>query len=570
MSGKHPSRGARLFAVAIAIGLVLTAGALALYAAVPTVAGSGHEHPGATGSASPAAAAVPSLPPNEVYGVEATVAVGPNPVGVAYDASNGYLYITNSQGDNVTVLNGATQKVVANLAVGANPAGVAYDSANQNVYVVNSMEDSVSIISSENVVAGNFTVPYEPTGIAFDSASGNLYITQQGSNSTSVYEPSDSNKLAATLQVGLQPIGTVYDANDNEVYVANSNSSNVSVIDAATNVVVTSIPVGMGPLGLAYDSGQSELFVANDESNDTTIISTSSNTVVTTVATGVHPDGAAYNPSLGIVTIADEGSGQVSVILDSNNSIVSNVSVGVDPVGVAWDSANGYEYVANANSSTVSVLGTPTLPPYAVTFTETGLSSGASWTVSLAGTPITIATPSTAFAEVNGSYAYTVTPIAGYVGTNLTGTVHVAGFPVNVAVTFSLVLYTITFVESGLSAGALWAVSLNGTSVNSATENVTFSMANGSYYYTIPSVSGYTSTPTSGWSNVSGHSNAVNVAFTKVPGGPGSSATGSIGGVPLWEIAVIVAAIAAVVVGVLWSMRRGSPPAAGAGGSGTQ
>jgi YVTN family beta-propeller protein len=562
MSGKHPSRGARLIAVAVAIGLVVTAGALTLSALAPAQPALHN-----AGTAAERSSAVPALPPNEVYGVEATVRVGPSPVGVAFDASNGYLYVTNSQGDNLTVLNGASEKVVANIPVGANPAGVAYDAANQNVYVVNSMEDSVSIISPSNVVSGNFSVPYEPTGIAYDSSSGDLYITEQAANTTAVYSPASTAKPIATLIVGHQPIAATYDPDNNEVYVANSNSSNVSVIDASTPAVIGAIPVGDGPLGLAYDSGQHELFVANDESNSTTVISTTSNTAIATVTVGLRPDGAAYNPTLGVVVVSDEGSAEVSVILDSNNSVVSTVPVGLDPVGVAWDSANGYEYVANANSSSVSALGTPKVPPYAVTFTEIGLPSATSWTVTLAGTANTSTTPLIGFSKQNGSYAYTVAPIAGYVGANLSGNAVVNGFPLDIQVTFAAVVYAVTFTETGLPSGTLWSVSLNGTPVNSATPNVTFSEANGSYAYTVPTVSGYTASPTSGWSNVTGQPLTVDISFAKNPGTGSSSSAGAIGGVPLWEIAVIIAAIAAVVVGVLWSMRRGSPPPPSTGSS---
>jgi YVTN family beta-propeller protein len=571
MSGNRVSRGARLVSVALALGLVVTAGALALYASAPAGVSGVQGHAEAPRPAANAVTVVPGLPPNEVYGVEASVAVGPSPVGVAYDSANHYVYIANSQGDNVTVVNGATESVVTNVAVGANPAGIAYDSTTNSVYVVDSMQDSVSIISSGNTVSGNFTVPDEPTGIAYDSASGYLYITQQTSNSTAVYSPSTTGAtLVTTLEVGLQPIAATYDSTNNEVYVANSNSSNVSIIDAAMNSVLGAIPVGDGPLAIAFDSGQNELFVANDLSNNTTIVSTASNEVVGSVTVGDQPDGAAYNPSLGIVAVADEGSGhsgQVSIILDSNNTVVATVQVGngTDPVGVAWDSANGFEYVADANASKVTVVGTPTVPPYSVTFTETGLTAGASWTVSVAGVPKTSTSTSISFAEPNGSYAYTVTPIAGYVGTPLSGTVPVNGFPVNVAVTFTVVLYSITFTETGLASGTLWSVALNGTPANSATANVTFSEPNGSYTFAIPSVSGYSAAPTSGWSNVSGGAVSVDIAFTKNPG-TGTSGLGSVGGVPLWEIAVIVAAIAAVVVGVLWSMRRSAPPATGSSG----
>jgi YVTN family beta-propeller protein len=564
MSGTSLPGGAQaLLAVALVVVVVLSGAA----AAAPR----GSVHPATnlistlpTGAVtvSPArapAGATPKLPPDEIYGVEATVPAGLTPVGVAFDSGNGDIYVTDSQGGNVTVINGSTEKDVANVTVGANPAGVVYDSGTNRVYVVNSFGNSVSVISSTNVVTATFAVPSEPAGIAYDSASGDLYVTQEGANSTSVYQPGDTSAPIATIHVGLQPIAAVYDPGNTEVYVANSNSSNVSAINTTTNTVVASIPVGQGPLGLAYDSGQDELFVANDDSNNTTIISTTNNTVIGSVNVGTHPAGAAYNPQLGIVAVSDEHSDNVSVILDSNDSVVATVPVGEAPVGVAWDSANGYEYVANANNSSVSVIGTPSVPPYPVTFDETGLAAGTSWTVTLAGALNTTTGASNDFKEINGSYSYSVTPIAGYVASALSGSVLVDGYPVHVAITFTEVVYAVTFTETGLPSGALWTVDLNGSAAQSANPNVIFTLPNGSYSYSIPTVSGYTSTPGSGWANVTGSGPMVTITFSKVS--TSSSGTSSVGGVPLWEIAVIVVAIASVVTGILLGMRRSKPPA---------
>src|SRR5438876_11315880 len=67
--------------------------------------------------------------------VVATIPVGGNPAGVAYNSGNGYVYVTNPFSDIVSVINGTT--VVATVPVEYNPSGVAYDSGNGYVYVAN-------------------------------------------------------------------------------------------------------------------------------------------------------------------------------------------------------------------------------------------------------------------------------------------------------------------------------------------------------------------------------------------------------------------------------------------------
>src|SRR5437762_12875128 len=76
--------------------------------------------------------------------VVATIPVGGNPAGVAYNSGNGYVYVTNPFSDIVSVINGTT--VVATVPVEYHPSAVAYDSGNGYVYVANyaSYDDSVN------------------------------------------------------------------------------------------------------------------------------------------------------------------------------------------------------------------------------------------------------------------------------------------------------------------------------------------------------------------------------------------------------------------------------------------
>ena len=77
----------------------------------------------------------------------ASISVGSEPVGVAYDSSNRYVYVANENSSSVSVINGTTNTVIASISVGSEPDAVAYDSSNGYVYVANQFSSDVSVIN---------------------------------------------------------------------------------------------------------------------------------------------------------------------------------------------------------------------------------------------------------------------------------------------------------------------------------------------------------------------------------------------------------------------------------------
>lgn len=57
----------------------------------------------------------------------------------------------------------------------------------------------------------------------------------------------------------------------------------------------------------------------------------------------------------------------------------------------------------------------------------------------------------------------------------------------------------VTFNETGLPAGTNWSVTLNGTSANSTSDAIWFSVANGTYSFSVPALAGYVPSPVSGF-----------------------------------------------------------------------
>src|SRR5438034_3283338 len=210
--------------------------------------------------------------------VGATIPVGGNPAGVAYDSGNGYVYVTNPFSDIVSVINGTT--VVATVPVEYNPSGVAYDSGNGYVYVANDTT-YVSVINGTTVVA---TVPVggEPNALAYDSENGYVYVTNSDSQTVSVIS---GTVVVATVPVGNCPDGVAYDSGNGYLYVSNYCSGTVSVISAVEQPSFD--------FSLSSPSPGSISFVRGDTSPSSSITATltTGSAVPVTITASDLPDG---------------------------------------------------------------------------------------------------------------------------------------------------------------------------------------------------------------------------------------------------------------------------------------
>jgi YVTN family beta-propeller protein len=441
---------------------------------------------------------------------------GSAPVAATYDAGKSEVFVANLYSNNVSVISDGTDRVVASVPVGSYPQAVTYDSGKGEVYVADSFSDNVSVISdATNSVVASVPVGSSPYGLAYDPGKGEVFVTNFYSDNVSVISDA-TNTVLASIPVGSYPAGVVYDAASAEVFVTNLNSNNVSVISDATNTVVATVVVGTGPYSAAYDGGKGEVFVPNYYSDNVSVISDTTNAVVASTPTGSFPYGVAYDGGMREVFVTNLGSDNVSVVSDATNAVVTNLPVGSAPEGLAYDSGKESLYDCNSQGGTISIISDGSGVPHNVTFTETGLPSGTNWSVTLNGSTASSTSSVIALTELNGTYPYLVGPVPGYAAVPSSGNVTVSGGSVNQPITFTRTpppTYLVTFAESGLVPGTSWSVTLNGTPLASSTSSVMFTELNGTYPFTVGSLTGYTATPSSGTVTVSGGPVNTSVAF---------------------------------------------------------
>lgn len=169
---------------------------------------------------------------------------------------------------------------------------------------------------------------------------------------------------------------------------------------------------------------------------------------------------------------------------------LANGTYGYTLAAVPGYTTSSYTGSVTVNGGPQTVAVTFSVFTYTVTFKESGLATGTSWSVttdsstqSSTGTKIT-------YALGNGSYGYTVGVVPGYARIG-TGTVDVAGSAVTVQVTFVPSVYVVTFVEKGLPHATPWSVTLGSDTQTATVAKIKFTVANGSYAFTIGGVAGW-------------------------------------------------------------------------------
>ncbi|MHB8351398.1 MAG: hypothetical protein ACYDFT_01695 [Thermoplasmata archaeon] len=171
---------------------------------------------------------------------------------------------------------------------------------------------------------------------------------------------------------------------------------------------------------------------------------------------------------------------------------------------------------------------------YPVTFAEQGLPPGTDWSVTLAGTPHGSATSVIPIYMPNGSFVYSVGPVAGYATSTGNGTVLVAGHAVYLLLNFTTTAvagpsYPMNFTETGLPADAFWSVGLvletgaSGSPVIGGGDTGAYlqlNVPNGTYVWTAVPYRNYTPTPDFGVVHIVGSPVTTALAFAVVKSRP--------------------------------------------------
>ena len=295
--------------------------------------------------------------------------------GAAGGTGGTFAYISNFNGNTVTVINTVTNQPVSTISVGSNPWGVSVTPNGDFVYVTNGGSNSVSVINtSTNSIVATIPVGYTPRAIRFTPDGTKAFVVNSDANSVSVINTL-SNTVVATIPVGSGAVNCMVSPTGNQLFVSNASSNTISIINISTNTVTNTLSGFNFPEGIAINSDNSKYYVCNyDPTAGVQVRDVFTNNIIATLAIP-YPFNIILNPSGTLAYIATHTS-SVYVVNTLTNSIVATIPVGINPYGIIYDQNSDKIYVVNSISNSVTVINALT---NTVSSTLTGFNTPTSW-----------------------------------------------------------------------------------------------------------------------------------------------------------------------------------------------
>jgi len=177
-----------------------------------------------------------------IGGNAATIPVGTKPIGISVNATTNKIYIANSGSNDVTVIDGSSNSVLATITDpnAVAPIAVAMNPATNTIYVANSQSNNVTVIDgATDSVTATISVGTSPSGVDVDSQTNFIYVANAGNaqagdpGNITVINGATKATYPLTDQNAKNPVAVGVNPTTNKIYVANSGSNNVTVIDGA-------------------------------------------------------------------------------------------------------------------------------------------------------------------------------------------------------------------------------------------------------------------------------------------------------------------------------------------------
>jgi len=193
-------------------------------------------------------------PTGQLHAIPSTLIIGPHPQALGVNSRLGRLYVGDITTNMITVYDEATGHILAIIPVAELPVQpLRVDEATGRVYVVCSNGQELDVIDgNSNKVIARVPTGSFPEGVAYNTATGRIYVANEGqkdnafpnNNISTTITVIDGQTFAVlgTLKVGSSPDGVEADPQLRRVYVALEDSGAVVEVSDSVNLPLISAP----------------------------------------------------------------------------------------------------------------------------------------------------------------------------------------------------------------------------------------------------------------------------------------------------------------------------------------
>lgn len=274
-------------------------------------------------------------------------------------------YISNTMNGTVSVLDPATQKIVADITmprVGPRlpfPAFLAATPDGTKLYVSNLNTDSVSVVDTRrNLLLKRIDIGHAPQLLSVTPDGERLLVANDGT--AIVVIDTEKDEVDGQIPIGTLTIGAAASQDNEHAWFSTPNGL-VEVDLDAKNVVGKIDDVGAASPLLFDASGKTLYALGNYHPRGrVSAIDVSTRQVTATYEVESSPVAAALTPDGKWLYVANRGANTVSAIDLTQGAVVARIKVGSVPTSVAVTPDGASVYIADSMSNTLSVISTAT------------------------------------------------------------------------------------------------------------------------------------------------------------------------------------------------------------------
>lgn len=306
-------------------------------------------------------------------------------------AAGGYqVFVTNERSGTVTIIDGASQKVLATVPVGKRPRGIHASPDGKSVYVALSgtpleappeldangnpvfkrdkdddddvpsdkSADGIGVLDvATRTLKNKIAVGSDPEEFDISVDGRQLFVSNEDVKTASSVSIA-SGKVEHIVALSQEPEGVALSPDGRTLFVTCETGGDVFVIDTATFKVTGHVKVGARPRSVAFLQNGKLAVVPSESAGNLYVIDVATVKTVNTIALpkGSRPMRVRVSPD-GSRLYASTGRGGSVAVLDAKTfALLDTITVGKRPWGIALSPDGKYLYSANGPSNDVSVV----------------------------------------------------------------------------------------------------------------------------------------------------------------------------------------------------------------------
>lgn len=305
------------------------------------------------------------------------------------NSSTARAYVSNEDGQSVSVLDTHSAANIATIDVGKRPRGLKLSRDGSRLFVAVSglpkcpphvpdeecaklerdlKADGIAIVDTAlRKVIKVLAAGSDPEQFAMSGDGKRLYVANEDVGLLSVVDVG-AGKVIAKVKVGQEPEGVALTPDGRWVLVTNESDNSVSVVDTRTLKVARTVTVGKRPRDMAFSPNGEIAYVSGEMDASLYRMSVTDDVPVQRLLqlrADARPMAVVLDSSRNRLYLSTGRGGTVAV-LDAKEApravtLIKEIPVGTRPWGIALSADGRYLYTANGPSNDVGVVDTQTL-----------------------------------------------------------------------------------------------------------------------------------------------------------------------------------------------------------------